>query len=470
MKGLVRCCALALAACLALAGCAPTLPPQPTLDELLAEVNAEHQAVHQPRVDESQYLREAPDEESVARFTEGERTDFDPDAEVTAAQAAEDVEYLFDAFRTLYGPYDYFGGDETFGEHKAELLAKLKDKESWTATEVQNLLVGELGFLKDGHFNINGARTNLFQVPFFFREVAFYKTEEGGYISEKGKRVASVDGYSDLDELFKRSISPEGEIVYYPVLLRERDPFTDQSEPQMCDEALTVRYANGSTQTLTAEPYQIYDKEIKDGGITEYHKDGEIPVFTFNLCDINAINEIEIGAVMVARYPVGIVDLRSNRGGNSMVTDRWLWRYLGQLPPENQCIMNVFTGVYTVPDAWIENDRVLIVLTSKNVASAAETFVDMAHNVENVLFIGENTWGAQVTSAAYHVWLPNSKCVVTMGHGLFVVPQDWDYYKELRGYEPDLWVPADEAEELAVKLMENLGAVQAEGEAASPAA
>ena len=42
MKGFVRCCALALAACLALAGCAQALPPQPTLDELLAEVNAEH--------------------------------------------------------------------------------------------------------------------------------------------------------------------------------------------------------------------------------------------------------------------------------------------------------------------------------------------------------------------------------------------------------------------------------------------
>ena len=93
MKGFVRCCALALAACLALAGCAPSLPPQPTLDELLAEVNAEHQAVRRPRVNESQYLREAPDEESIARFTEGEQTAFDPDAELTAAQAAEDVEY-----------------------------------------------------------------------------------------------------------------------------------------------------------------------------------------------------------------------------------------------------------------------------------------------------------------------------------------------------------------------------------------
>lgn len=57
-----------------------------------------------------------------------------------------------------------------------------------------------------------------------------------------------------------------------------------------------------------------------------------------------------------------------------------------------------------------------------------------------------------------------------MGSGRFHTPQDWDYFEELRGFYPDLWVPADEAEELAVKLMENLGAVQDEGEASSPAA
>ena len=124
--------------------------------------------------------------------------------------------------------------------------------------------------------------------------------------------------------------------------------------------------------------------------------------------------------------------------------------------------MNEFSGRFSGEDGWVENDgRVLIVLTGKRVASAAETFVDMAHNVENVLFIGENTSGAQVTSAAYHIQLPHSRCVVTMGHGLFVVPQDWDYYEELRGFEPDLWVPAGEAEELAAKLMERLGAVGA---------
>ena len=105
MKRISKLCALALAACLALAGCAEPLPPQPTLDELLAEVNAAHQAVQRPQVDPEQYLREGPDEEAVARFTAGEQENFDPDAGLTAAAAAEDVEYLFEAFRTLYGPY-----------------------------------------------------------------------------------------------------------------------------------------------------------------------------------------------------------------------------------------------------------------------------------------------------------------------------------------------------------------------------
>lgn len=343
---------------------------------------------------------------------------------------------------------------------------KLKEKESWTATEVKDLLLEGLRFFKDGHFSINnGERPNPWQVPFFYREVAFYKTEEGDYISEKGKRVASVDGYSDLDELFKRSISPEGEIVYYPILLKEY-------EPQAGDETLIVHYTNGSTQTLTAEPFQRYNERIEGDAVTEYHKDGEIPVFTIDSCYDGVMDEITAGAIMVARYPVGIVDIRANMGGSDSVSETWLrqYTYTNHQMFRNQFLMDVFSGSTGYEDGWVENDRVLIVLTSKNVASAAETFVDMAHNVENILFIGENTWGAQVTSAAYHVWLPNSKCVVTMGHGLFVVPQDWDYYKELRGYEPDLWVPADEAEELAVKLMENLGAVQAEGEAASPAA
>ena len=163
---------------------------------------------------------------------------------------------------------------------------------------------------------------------------------------------------------------------------------------------------------------------------------------------------------MVAKYPVGIVDLRSNLGGNSRVTDRWLWRYLGQLPPVNQCIMNVFTGISNVADAWIENDRVLIVLTGKRTASCAEIFLERTANLENVLVIGENTSGAMMSNAC-RMQLPRSGCQVTMTVDSVYLPSPDSSYEELRGYEPDFWVPAAEAEELAVKLMEHLGAVGA---------
>ena len=63
----VKACSLAL--CLCLAGCtaAPDIP-QPTLDELLAEVNAEHQKIEMPHINRASYLRDAPDEATVEKY------------------------------------------------------------------------------------------------------------------------------------------------------------------------------------------------------------------------------------------------------------------------------------------------------------------------------------------------------------------------------------------------------------------
>ena len=212
---------LSVILCVLMAGCAaaPELQ-QPTLEELLAGVNAKHQSVEQKPMDRGRYLRQAPDQAALEQYQIGEdgAKPFDLDAVITATQAARDVEYLFGAFAALYGPYDYLGGAEVFDAHKAEILARCGEQESWTAQAFQDLLLDGLAFLPDAHFNINGGHTNLFQVPFFFRETDFYKTD-GGYQTAEGKRVESVDNHPDLEGLFKPSISPEGEIVYYPILL-----------------------------------------------------------------------------------------------------------------------------------------------------------------------------------------------------------------------------------------------------------
>ena len=94
-----------------------------------------------------------------------------------------------------------------------------------------------------------------------------------------------------------------------------------------------------------------------------------------------------------------------------------------------------------------------MILTSKCTASAAEWLIDAAYNLENVLVVGDNTSGAMVGSMAY-VQLKNSKLIIGIGTMENIIPDTNDYFEEFRGFYPDLWVPAGEAEELAAKLLE----------------
>ena len=63
------------------------------------------------------------------------------------------------------------------------------------------------------------------------------------------------------------------------------------------------------------------------------------------------------------------------------------------------------------------------------------------------------TDGAMIGSSA-PVQLPNSKLSITIGPSQAIIPDTNDYFEEYRGFYPDLWVPAGEGEELAVKLLE----------------
>ena len=258
-------------------------------------------------------------------------------------------------------------------------------------------------------------------------------------------------------------LTPEGEIVYYPVLLKE---WTMADQPQPCDEQLTVRYADGSSQTLTAEPWSVYVSDLPDGERTELRQSDGVPVFQFNNFVSTWRRALMDGANALADAPVGILDLRSNTGGMEDMADSWLLRYSGQTVPSNGLRSFVINGQtaglagYTVPDGWVENDRVLIVLTGKRTASCAELLLERTANLENVLVIGENTSGAMMSNAC-RMQLPHSGCQVTMTVDSVHQPSADSRYEELRGYEPDIWVPAAEAEELAVKLMERLGAVGA---------
>ena len=436
------------------AGCSRL--PEVTLDQLMDQVNAAHQAVNNDGLIEK-FIPRQPVDENGELISESERfsyyvntaeaDSYDPDLVLTRQQMEEDVVYLFDALYACYGNYDKMGGQAAFDAAEQAILEECGQVDSLRAAEFQELLLSHLSFVKDAHFQIQNQSPNPLWYPFFFREVAFY-LDEDQYITADHKKVASVDGYDDLTQLFKRSISPEGEIVYYPVVLQDTITW---------DEPLIIHYTDGTAQVLQPEPYQEVPI-LNQSAIPELRNNNGIPILQVNGMRNNSVpgwSEAFLeGAKTLGNSKIGILDLRFNSGGDQDLIADWLKTYAKTSVPSNSLFLDAFTGeqMLNARDLWVQNDNFLVILTSKHTASGSEWLIDSAHNLENVLFVGENTFGCLVgCSVAVH--LKNSKFVAKIGTYENIIPSTNDYFEEYRGFYPDLWVPADEAEDLVLALL-----------------
>ena len=315
---------------------------------------------------------------------------------------------------------------------------------------LEESLLNNLTFVEDNHFWINYKSYAPRVYPFFCREVAFAKTENG-YETVDGKVVASVDGYEDLDELFRRSLTVEGEVVYYPILLKEY-VLSDLRQPESsfhCDETLTVHYTDGTSQALTPEDY-INWVESPNSNSTVTEKEG-ITVFRMDAFSSTDTRQPRTAMADMGEQAAGIVDLRFNNGGSGSIPQALLTSYVGQTVQSNVATYIVASDSLAAgTDMFAENEGLLLTLVSKNSASSSEHFASYAYSIENMLIVGENTAGCMLSSSA-GAQMPNSNM-------LFCLPsvaatQAAGDFEELRGILPDLWCPASEAEEAALNFI-----------------
>ena len=101
--------------------------------------------------------------------------------------------------------------------------------------------------------------------------------EDSQYKTSDGKTIESVEGYKNLDELMKRSLNRQGEIVYYPVV-RSTCPYPFSYLTCNIDKTpnnLVVHYTDGTTQELKAEPHQKASNERESR--VELYENRQIP-------------------------------------------------------------------------------------------------------------------------------------------------------------------------------------------------
>lgn len=475
-----------------LAGCVPIDDQSPTgpivlsdgLLSLLETVNAEHQAIVKAEIEEAAIV------ERWARDPFRYSLDYQIagsmiDGVLTAQQAKNDVNVLFYELQTKYGLYEYFGGDEIFDAAKEAILQACDEAGTLTPDELSDILSANLVFVRDAHFNLEGQNATLV-LPFHYRAVAFEKTGNGYQTLGDKRQISSVEDYADLDTLFRRSISTEGAIVYYPVVLAEISIRDFMANPTFTPKDLVVRFTDGTSQVLIAEVFKSVQSS-EGSAIAMYKNRGTTVLFSGYMgFDEAGDQEAQLFldyAEQLKSEPVMILDLRSNHGGNSVLPHKWLHAYFGKNVTSNSYAIgyniaqpggkfyvsdknqseflekrNIGGGITLLggqPDEFVENENLIIVLIGNGTASAAEAMVDLLHNVSNVLFIGDLTYGCYVgMGSAAALKLPFSQISVSFGNGLRIFPEG-DYFQEMRGFFPDLWVPAAQAEELAIKLLLN---------------
>jgi C-terminal processing protease CtpA/Prc len=180
-------------------------------------------------------------------------------------------------------------------------------------------------------------------------------------------------------------------------------------------------------------------------------------------------------AYLIKDEPVVIIDVRSNRGGNAAIPIMWFKNLLGENVPSNYIAFSVlndeiyreligppFSTEYTVlrslrnttrfdenhrianhpPDRVVGNERLTIILADRFTQSAAELMVDLTFNMENTLFIGQNTAGfAQTSLPSWYYRLPSSGIPFQFGVSVNVFPEG--HFREGIGIAPDIWVHGD---------------------------
>ena len=93
----------------------------------------------------------------------------------------------------------------------------------------------------------------------------------------------------------------------------------------------------------------------------------------------------------------------------------------------------------------IENAQRLFLVTSRRSASCAEMMTDSCRAIENTVVIGADTFGCLSGDVTEILWLPVSGVPVSFGASLY--QWDEDYFKEGRGFSPDLYLTGKDCEE-----------------------
>jgi len=407
---------------------------------------------------------------------------------IDSEHAKKDIERLFYLLSHGYCGYGYFKTKGDFEKAKSDILEELETSPTWSLEDFSELIHHHLKFMCDGHLEIGLHRYFTHTNFYCSKEIEIWKTEGEYYFVSDGNRWKIIKiNERNADEFIFPSLNSSGDPVYIMGVLTETAPGP---------LTVTAEDTTGRTQSFRIGLYHLkFNGQPQPGDrIFEEKEISEIPVIVLRAFDDYYYNELEAFLETAEKYrgePYLILDIRGNGGGNDEWARKWVEIFTGYTPAEYFAEtafisrttlvgkINVFSSFFekfpnnkayknyveeseeelrtfeeshktpywselSYPDVqMIPNHTKVYVLMDGNVGSSGESFIGYLRQVENVIFVGENSAGALMFG--YYTWhqLPHSKLRVQVAFTLYF-PIDLTFI-EGRGLSPDLWIPAPDA-------------------------
>jgi hypothetical protein len=464
-----------------------------TFESVLAEANTLHKAQAEmvPEENIRDYITTLPEtevgftEEELVSLTNGIGRSFNGEKGVSLSQAKQDVDLLFRVFRYCYGAYEYFGGDEVFGEAKGAILNDLDALGNvFKARDMAIVLKKHLAFIKDGHFLINSSTVFESLSYFSTEELVFAQDREGYFSQVDGEKqyLLSIDGNTEVERYMKLSISPDGELIYNLGILGEKS-VRNKIVNVVFDKITVSLMLDNAAFTQAYDAVPTYSDDWK----------GKVPVVACrDLTSPETCKSFISSASRLSSHEVAILDLRGNGGGSPDAVKQWLTAYDSgglaeywfatsamsrsgralcyilartmdaganyfSLWDTDNSYRNLFMQLYrtginscditreNVPLKQLNAEGLLFVLMDERDFSAGEVLLFALRNRENTIFVGTNSCGGLQGGTGQQVVLPNSQINVSYGRDLFFW-YDERVFEEGRGFLPDLWVNGDALE------------------------